>query len=320
MNKNIDELLPWPLSELFIEKAYNPKELPFQVYYAALGEKSNFLRYALFYGLYFNQCDSKISFVKRYGDNTTDLYELLKLIGMKKADGPSEEGMDECKISSVVKSKPIGSMTYVREQMADMLLCPYRYLLDYVLNPQPIISGTFLFQKLYENLLIEGAWKQLVNKPMDDANRLLLTVIKSQSIKLKSYFPFFRETEILDLERRAENYVRHSVFKEEFNRVRQYEPTHMLLRENFGNALFAESEQDYPERHPLTAFEALTKWEDGKKIYTVHSIPKVENQELIWATLKYINDEDENMARAGSWCTFCPNKGICLESFVAVNK
>lgn len=77
MNKDIDELLPWPLSEMFIERAYNPRELPFQVYYAALGEKSNFLRYALFYGLYFNQCESKISFVKRYGDNTTDLYEML---------------------------------------------------------------------------------------------------------------------------------------------------------------------------------------------------------------------------------------------------
>lgn len=95
MNKDIDELLPWPLSEMFIERAYNPKELPFQVYYAALGEKSNFLRYALFYGLYFNQCESKISFVKRYGDNTTDLYEMLKLIGVEKADGPAGERMDD---------------------------------------------------------------------------------------------------------------------------------------------------------------------------------------------------------------------------------
>lgn len=320
MNKSIDELLPWPLSEVFIEKGYNPKELPFQVYYAALGEKSNFLRYELFYGLFFNQCDSKISFVKRYGDNSTDLYELLKLIGLEKADGPSGEEMDECKISSVVKTKPVSSMTYVREQMADMFLCPYRYLLDYVMNPQPIISGAFLFQKLYENLLIESVWKQLVNKPMEDANRLLSAIIKSESKKLKGFFPFFRETEILDLERRAENYVIHSVFREEYSRVRKYEPTHMLLRENFGNALFTEDGQDYPARHPLPAFEALTKWEEGKKVYTVHSIPKTENKDLIEATLKYINEEDENMARAGSWCTFCPNKGICLESFAAANK
>ena len=320
MNKDIDELLPWPLSEMFIERAYNPKELPFQVYYAALGEKSNFLRYALFYGLYFNQCESKISFVKRYGDNTTDLYEMLKLIGVEKADGPAGERMDDCKISTVVKTKPVSSMTYIREQMADMFLCPYRYLFDFVLNPQPIFSGTFLFQKLYENLLITNVWQQLVNKPMNDATRVLSSVVRAESKKMEPYFPFFRETEILDLERRAENYVIHSVFREGETKVRKYEPTHMQLRENFGNALFADTGQDYPEAHPSQAFENITKWEEGKKIYGLHDIPAYEKKELIEATLQYLNDTDENMARAGSWCVFCPNKGICLESYAAENK
>lgn len=319
MNKDIDELLPWPLSELFIERAYNPKELPFQVYYAALGEKSNFLRYALFYGLYFNQCETKISFVKRYGDNTTDLYEMLKLIGIEKTDGPAGEDVDDCKISTVVKTKPVSSMTYNREQMADMFLCPYRYLLDYVLNPQPIISGSFLFQKLYENLLITNAWQQLVNKPMSDAKRVLGNLIKAESKKMAPYFPFFRETELLDLERRAENYVIHSVFHEGDLKVRKYEPTHMQLRGSFGNALFAENGQDYPAPHPYQAFERITKWEDGKKIYGLHDIPTNEKKDLIEATLTYLNESDENMARAGSWCVFCPNKGICLESFTTEN-
>lgn len=320
MNKDIDELLPWPLSEMFIERAYNPKELPFQVYYAALGEKSNFLRYALFYGLYFNQCESKISFVKRYGDNTTDLYEMLKLIGVEKADGPSGERMDDCKISTVVKTKPITSMTYIREQMADMFLCPYRYFLDFVLNPQPIFSGAFLFQKLYENLLITNVWQQLVNKPMSDAKRVLASAVRAESKKMEAYFPFFRETEILDLERRAENYVIHSVLREGDIKVRKYEPTHMQLRENFGNALFAENSQDYPEAHPYKAFERIAKWEEGKKIHGLHDIPVNEKKDLIEATLMYLNDADKNMARAGSWCVFCPNKGICLESFATENK
>lgn len=317
MNKDIDELLPWPLSEMFIEKAYNPKELPFQVYYAALGEKSNFLRYELFYGLYFNQCESKISFVKRYGDNTTDLYEMLKLIGVEKEDGPAGEEMDDCKISTVVKAKPVSSMNYIREQMADMFLCPYRYLFDFVLNPQPIFSGIFLFQKLYENLLIKNVWMQLVNKPMNDAKRVLSSIVRAESKKMELYFPFFRETEILDLERRAENYVIYSIFRDGDAKVRKYEPTHMQLRENFGNALFAENGQDYPEVHPYKVFEKLAKWEEGKKIYGLHDIPTNENKELIDATLTYLNDTDENMARAGSWCAFCPSKGICLESFIA---
>lgn len=325
MNKDIDELLPWPLSKMFIEKAYNPKELSFQVYYAALGEKSNFLRYALFYGLYFNQCESKISFVKRYGDNTTNLYELLKLIGVEKADEPTERGMDDCKISMIVKPSPVNSMSYDRNQMADMFLCPYRYLFDFVLNPQPMLSGMFLFQKLYENLLITNAWQQLDSKPIDDAKSSLSSVIKSESKKMESYFlPFFRKTEILDLERRAENYVLYNVFKDGDTKVRKFDQAHMLLRKNFGNALFAEEGQNCMEAHPFGIFESLTRWEEGKKIYMVHSIPVDEKKDLskklIDATLKYINDTDENMARTGSWCVFCPNRGICLESFAADSK
>ena len=53
MNCKINDLLPWPLSEYFIEKAYNPKDLQFQVYFASLSERSNFLRYELFFGLYY---------------------------------------------------------------------------------------------------------------------------------------------------------------------------------------------------------------------------------------------------------------------------
>lgn len=322
MNKDIDDLLPWPLSEMFIERAYNPKELLFQVYYAALGEKSNFLRYALFYGLYFNQCESKISFVKRYGDNTTDLYEMLKLIGVEKADGPDGERMGGCDNVFRIESgtEPIISMTYKPEQMADMFLCPYRYLFDFVLNPQPIFSGKFLFQQLYENLLIKNVWQQLDNEPMNDAKRVLSSVVEAESKKIRPYFPFFRETEILDLERKVENYVVHSIFRDGDTKVHKYERKHMQLRENFGNALFVENGQDYPKSHPYKIFENITRWEDGKKIYGLHGIRISEKKELIEATLQYLNDTDENMAHAGRWCVFCPNKGICLESYAVENK
>ena len=320
MNKEIDELLPWPLSQMFIEKAYNPKELPFQVYYAALGEKSNFLRYELFYGLYFNQCESKISFVKRYGDNATDLYEMLKLIGVEKTDGYSGNEKENCSISSVYKINPISSMSYSPEQVADMFLCPYRYLIDYVLNPQPTFSGALLFQKLFENVLISNTWQKIANKPIEEAKKLLVTTLRSESQKIEPYFPFFRRTEILDLGRRAENYMVYHIFKDYASRVPQYDSKHMQLRMIFGKAWFAESGQEYSKSHPYKAFEALTKWEDGKKVYTLHSIPLKENKELIEAILQYLNNAEENNARAGNWCAFCPNKGICLESFLFAKK
>ena len=319
MNKTIDELLPWPLSEQFIEKAYNPKDLQFQVYYAALGERSNFLRYALFYGLYFNQCDTKISFVKRYGEDTTDYYEMLKLIGLEKEDGSSKSELDECSMSTVIKAKKVESIPYVREQMAAMFLCPYKYLLDYVLNPQPIFSGVFMISKCLENILIENTWRTLAAQSItqDQAEERLTNYVSQEAMKLSKYFKFFKETEILDIQRRVENYIKAKVFVDENRnkKVRSVESTHMLLRKTFGDAWFKENIQDAPDRHLYDNFDKMTTIEDGKIVYSTHKVSKEEDKQLIRCTLNYLNDVDGNMERVGSWCVFCPNKILCLEPF-----
>ncbi len=315
MNCKVDELLPWPLSELFIERAYTPKELSFRVYYAALGERSNFLRYALFYGLYFSQCDTKISFVKRYGDKTTDYYEMLKLIGLKSVDGASLREADDYLMSTVTKVKKVQEMQYVREQMATMFLCPYRYLLDYVLNPQPILSGTFLLQKYLVNVLIGNTWKSIEGKDQNMVKEKLSGFVNQETEKVRGYFPFLRETEIIDLKKQVENYIRSQIFKEGYSKVRKCEPTHMELKRTFGNAMFSEDLQDLPPRHEYDVFERLAKVEKEKKSYSTHNVPQTENKQLIECSLKYINESDENMERVGSWCTYCTDKNICLRPF-----
>lgn len=320
MNKTIDELLPWPLSEQFIEKAYNPKDLQFQVYYASLGERSNFLRYALFYGLYFNECDTKISFVKRYGEDTTDYYEMLKLIGLEKEDGTSKPELDECSMSTVIKAKKVESIPYVREQMAAMFLCPYKYLLDYVLNPQPIFAGSFMISKCIENILIENTWKTLAKLSItqNKVAEKLGDYVSQEAQKISKYFNFFKETEILDIQRRVENYIKAKVFDDDHQNksVRPMAESHMQLRKAFGDAWFKEDLQDAPSKHKYVAFEELTSIEEGKKIYSTHKVPAEEkDKRLVQSTLAYLNEADENMERVGSWCVFCSNKNLCLESF-----
>lgn len=315
MNCKVDELLPWPLSELFIERAYHPKELSFRVYYAALGERSNFLRYALFYGLYFSQCDTKISFVKRYGDDTTDSYEMLRLIGLQTIDGASSREADDYSMLTVTRAKKVLEMKYEREQMAAMFLCPYRYLLDYILNPQPIFSDTFLIEKYLVNVLIENTWKNIAGKDQNTVKEKLSEFIDHEAEKVRGYFPFFRESEIIDIKKQAENYIISQVFKDGRRDVRKYEKTHMDLKRTFGNAKFLEDLQDLPSKHEYDAFERLAKVEEDKKSYSTHSVSSTEDKQLIECALKYINDSDCNMERVGSWCTYCADRNICLEAF-----
>ena len=313
MNRTVDELLPWPLSEMFIERAYNPKELPFQVYYATLGERSNFLRYALFYGLYFSQCDTKLSFVRRYGDDETDYYELLRLIGLKEEDSSLHRVSDAPYSDSVIKAPVVNNIKYDREQMAAMFLCPYRYLMDYVLNKTPVFSGTFLMQRFFMNVLIENTWRAIEGEDQE-ATRLRKT-IDSESSRIKRYFPFFTSSEIIDIKRQVENYVSKQVFREGLDKVRAYEPTHMALRKIFGTAEFLEDLWNLPKRHEYTEFERLATMKQDKKSYSLHSVKKAEDSSLVRCVLDYLNESDRNFERAGSWCAFCPDNGICLSAY-----
>ncbi len=314
MNRTVDELLPWPLSEMFIEKAYNPKELPFQVYYAALGERSNFLRYALFYGLFFSQCDTKISYVRHYDEDATDYYELLRLIGLREDDNPAHRVFFEPYIQTTVRTQKITSIKCDNEQLAAMFLCPYRYLFDYILNKTPVLSGTFLMQRFFVNILIENAWRTMQGKRQRDMVAKLPQIINSESSKIERYFPFFIPSEIIDMKRQVENYISSRVFIAGYDKVRVLDQDHMALRKTFGTAEFQEDLQDLPRKNRYSEFEDLSTQKQGKKSYSLHK-PKIENSILVDCVLKYLNESEENYERAGSWCAFCPDNGICLAAY-----
>lgn len=77
MNQTVNDQLPWPLTDEFLSAAYLPQDLQFQIYCKTLDRRSEFLRYALFYGLCYNRSNVRLSFVKQYGEETTEPYAYL---------------------------------------------------------------------------------------------------------------------------------------------------------------------------------------------------------------------------------------------------
>ena len=331
MNPSVNDLLPWPLSERFIETAYTPVDLQFQVYYAALCERSAFLRYCLFYGLYYNQCDSCISYVKQYGDETTEVYHMLRLLGVEeKAESPENEQNDNA-LCSVLTGKNVTNMQYDCYQMMAMFLCPYKYLFDYVLTPQPSVSNIFLYGRLFENVLVANTWKRLAGITTDQAARQYYTVLHQEADKIKRFFPFWqnRNSEFSDLIRRADNYFKNHIITDHnrFNRqspICNYSDSHMKMRQIFGKALFEEEtsvqlESDYPQ-----AFENLVRKDGNKRIYPLHALPKEDQSNqaavrtaLLEATMEYLNDSNTPEQRVGEWCYNCGNRDICLRSYAS---
>ena len=51
------------------------------------------------------------------------------------------------------------------------------------------------------------------------------------------------------------------------------------------------------------------------KVYSTHSVRKIESKPLVNSMLDYINNTDTNMERVGGWCAFCNNKSICLAPY-----
>ena len=327
MNQSVNDLLPWPLSERFIETAYTPIDLQFQVYYAALCERSAFLRYCLFYGLYYNQCDSFISFVRQYGDECTEEYNLLRLLGVEKKEISLAVPQDDNALKTFLQGKQITNMPYDRYQMMDMFLCPYKYLFDYILNPQPSVSGTFSYGNLFENVLVLNLWKRLAGKTIDQAAHQYLSILSQEADRIKRFFPFWnnRNSEFSDLVRRADNYFRNRIVKKAniLNRQALFpscKESHMKIRQLFGRARFdvenpAQSTTELPR-----AFEKLLK--NHQKTYSLRAVPKPEDREkafvrdaLLAATMNYLNNSSTPEQRVGEWCYNCGNRDICLRSY-----
>ena len=126
-----------------------PIDLQFQVYYTALGERSNFLRYALFYGLCYNRCDVRLSYVRQYGDETTEPYALLSILGLLPKADLIESVNKPVPFSISVGQDVTKGVKYDRYQMMDMFLCPYRFFLDYVMEDGPGYTRKFPVPKIF---------------------------------------------------------------------------------------------------------------------------------------------------------------------------
>lgn len=323
MNMSVNDQLPWPLTDEFIRIAYSPVDLQFQVYYTALCERSNFLRYALFYGLCYNRCDVRLSFVKQYGDETTEPYALLSILGFKPKAELIENVEQPVPFSISIAPNTTKNLKYDRYQMMDMFLCPYRYFLDYVMENAPVVQGNFLYQKYFENLLIEATWKRIGKQKCSDAKKYLTRIIDQESKKLEPYFTFWKPTEIYDLKLRTKNYIIYEIIEKSQNElVLPYAPSHMQIRKLFGTAKFVVDVSEIEIKNPYEKFERLATRTGWKKDYSLHKLPKPEAaipaEDLCKETLQYINQtiSKDKTAIPSDWCTYCVHRGNCMESFL----
>lgn len=323
MNVSVDKLLPWPLTDQFIVKSYTPIDLQFQVYYSALSERSCFLRYALFYGLYFNHCDFRLSFVEQIQDEVTEPYTLLSILGLKPSDYHDK---DEEKHFGGVFLPDAGRIGVIRPtnfNYMSMMLCPHRYLMEYVVDVKPVANSDFLFQKVFEHALIACTWSRCSNRPVDQVRTYIAQLVRDEAKALKEYFFFWTDIQILDICRRATNYMVHKIIPENTRNgyLKPYKGNelHIKIRELYGNgSIFVDISEKEPV-NPYPAFEAAAEKNGYKKIYRLHKFRDSAHVAPAYRSdmQSYLNKSTtDKEAVVGDWCTYCAYRSICLEPFL----
>lgn len=323
MNVSIDNLLPWPLTDHFILKAYAPIDLQFQVYYSALTERSGFLRYALFYGLYFNQCDLRLSYVEQIQNEITEPYTLLSILGLHPTSYDATSDNDRRGVQVIPEADALGAVKPKSYHLMSMMLCPHRYLMEYVVEARPVANSDFLYQKVFENALIAGTWVRCSQKPIDQVKQLLRRIVQDEAKKLQRYFFFWKEIQISDICRRAGNYLEYEIIPKHtrygFLDTFAGNERHTQIRKLYGQgSIFVDISETEP-KNPYPAFEAAAKINGFQKVYKLQQFKdnaSVAPQYLADMRSYLSKSITEKEAVVSDWCTYCSYRNICLEPFI----
>ena len=294
INVKREDQFPWPLTIEFFEKAYEPLDWKYQVYVKSRKEYKHFKRYALVYGLEFNRCKFKLSYIKNDDDKQNELYYILKLLGVKKERNThnttsKKQNLDLTVNLGVNRSKFVDLDGYRRR------ICGYRFALESLIEGGTIYQDRFLQSKYMEIMLanivrrkLEGqiATEAIMNEALDDATS-----------RLSRYFRFLNESEMTDIKTNTKNAIIHQALKDgkikQFPKLDDTDTEMMRKKEEF---IYLHLENENQENVLLGKFNNLTV---------------AEKKKFLPENLKEANYSKE----ANIWCQWCAVREKCLESY-----
>ena len=294
MNVKREDQFPWPLTIEFFEKAYEPLDWKYQVYVKSRKEYKNFKRYALVYGLEFNRCNFKLSYIKNDDDKQNELYYILKLLGVETErnihnTASTKQNLDLTVNLGVNRSKFVDLDGFRRR------ICGYRFALESLIEGGTIYQDRFLQSKYMEIMLanivrrkLEGqiATEAIMNEALDDATS-----------RLSRYFRFLNESEMTDIKTNTKNAIIHQALKDgkikQFPKLDDTDTDMMRKKEEF---IYLHLENENQENVLLGKFNDLTV---------------AEKKKFLPENLKEANYSKE----ANIWCQWCAVREKCLESY-----
>ena len=294
MNVKREDQFPWPLTIEFFEKAYEPLDWKYQVYVKSRKEYKHFKRYALVYGLEFNRCNFKLSYIKNDDDKQNELYYILKLLVVKTERNIHNTTSTKQNLDLTV-NLGVNRSIFVDLDGFRRRICGYRFALESLIEGGTIYQDRFLQSKYMEIMLanivrrkLEGqiATEAIMNEALDDATS-----------RLSRYFRFLNESEMTDIKTNTKNAIIHQALKagkiKQFPKLDDTDTDMMRKKEEF---IYLHLENENQENVLLGKFNDLTV---------------AEKKKFLPENLKEANYSKE----ANIWCQWCAVREKCLESY-----
>lgn len=211
MNVKREDQFPWPLTIEFFEKAYEPLDWKYQVYVKSRKEFKHFKRYALVYGLEFNRCRVKLSYIKNDDDKENELYYMLKLLGIK----------TERNIHDTTSLKRHVDLTFDLGENGGKFtdldgfrrrICGYRFALESLIENGTVYYDRFLQSKYLEIILANIIRRKLEGQIATEA--IMNKALDEEADRLSRYFRFLNESEMTDIKSNTKGSIIHQALKD----------------------------------------------------------------------------------------------------------
>ena len=294
MNVKREDQFPWPLTIDFFEKAYEPLDWKYQVYVKSRKEFKHFKRYALIYGLEFNRCKFKLSYVKNDDDKENELYYMLKLLGIETSENKYEAAYttDDIEVSVDLD---INKNNFTDLDGFRRRICGYRFALESLINGGTKYKDRFIQSKYLEILLANIVRRKLANQVATDS--IINEALDNEVQSLKRYFQFLNESELTDIKSNVKGAIKHQALKDgklkQFPEVDGRDEEMMRKKEEF---IYLHLENEQEENVLLGKFNNLTNAE--KREFTSDRLKEAKYNHSV-----------------NIWCQWCAEREICLEYY-----
>lgn len=289
MNPPIKNLLPYPLTLKFFDSLETPKRRHKSIM-KSYQERSNFLRYCLFYGCFYLNSNIKVSYIQNYQDEINPPYYLLKMLGIEFENDSPGFPDDDSKPSNKNKDiyyrnsfkKPIKD-----DEMKNFLYCEYKYFLEDVIEGDTFFYNEFTQKKYYETLLLYESHKKIKSGDKNSIEE----IVRIQNEFLKSKF-FYVWKEV--------------IFKDAYIKVVD------TLKDNVNF-----SEEYFDIRKKFIFAKLTDEDKEGKNV--IINLHKINNRNAMiykrQISQKLMGTSPLNTANSLEKCKYCGVNEICLERY-----